>query len=128
MEATKRNKIIYWVFTIWMSLGMVSSAIVQILMIPEEVQLFEHLGFPLYFMHMLGILKLLGVAVVLMPKLPVLKEWAYSAFFFTMLVAFLSHIAMKDGFAETFPPAFLLTLTMLSWYFRPTGRRVNTPQ
>ena len=33
---SKRNKIIYWIATVWLSLGMLSTGIVQLLKIKEE--------------------------------------------------------------------------------------------
>ena len=122
---TKRNKIIYWVATIWMSLGMVSSGLVQILGVKEEIDLFNGLGYPLYFMTFLGVCKMLAVIVALMPKLPVLKEWAYAGFVFAMGGAVYSHLVMQHSFGETLPPVFLLTLTLLSWYFRPASRKAG---
>jgi VIT1/CCC1 family predicted Fe2+/Mn2+ transporter len=127
METTKkekRNKIIYWIATVWMSLGMVSSAIVQLIRMDEEVEMIEGLGYPLYFMTLIGVWKLLGVIVVLLPNLPLLKEWAYAGFFFTMSGAAISHLVMKDPMSEVLPTVFLLVLVMLSWYFRPAGRKV----
>ena len=123
---SKRNKIIYWIATIWLSLGMVSTAIVQLMGMKEEVDMFNHLGYPVYFLTILGVWKLLGVVAVLMPRLPLLKEWAYAGFFFAMSGAFISHVIMDDPFAETFPPVLLLLLTLASWYFRPADRRVVT--
>ncbi|MES2618906.1 MAG: DoxX family protein, partial [Bacteroidota bacterium] len=80
----KRNKIIYWIATVWLSLGMVSSGIVQFIKMQEEVDLFNDLGYPLYFLSILAVWKFLGVITVLMPKFPLLKEWAYAGFFFAM--------------------------------------------
>lgn len=124
MEKLKRNKIIYWIFTIWLCLGMVSSGIVQLLKVKEEVDLFTRLGYPLYFLSMLGICKLLAVTVVLVPKLPLLKEWAYAGFFFAMSGALYSHIVSGSHMNEIFPPVLLLVLTAISWYFRPADRRL----
>lgn len=123
-KSEKRKKIIYWIFTVWMSLGMASSAIVQLIKMPEEVEMFRHLEYPVYFMTLLGILKIAGVITMLVPKLPLLKEWAYAGFVFTMVGALYSHIATGDPFGEIFPPVLLLTLTLLSWYFRPANRKV----
>jgi hypothetical protein len=128
MENTKkekRNKIIYWIFTIWMSLGMTSTGIIQLLKTPEEVTMITHLGYPVYFLGFLGIMKILGVITIVIPKFPVLKEWAYACFFATMLCALYSHIAVSDPFKETFPPVLLLVLTFISWYFRPAGRKTD---
>ena len=122
---TKTRKIIYWVATIWMSLGMMSSAIVQLLDVPEEVMMMTHLGYRLYFAKILGIWKILGVIAVLAPGFPLIKEWAYAGFFFAMSGAMISHIVTGDGFGEIFPSMLLLTLTVVSWYFRPESRKMS---
>jgi len=121
---TKRNKIIYWIFTIWMCLGMVSSAVVQLLKVKDEVDTITQLGYPVYFMMIIGTWKILGVIAVLIPKRPLLKEWAYAGFFFTMSGAAISHIVSGDPFSKTFPSLFLLVLTVISWYFRPVDRKI----
>ena len=121
---TKRNKIVYWIATIWLSLGMVSTGIVQLLRVKEEVDMFAHLGYPIYFMTLLGIWKILGVIAVLVPKFPVVKEWAYAGFFFAMSGALISHVAMGDSAVDMFGPSLLLVLTVVSWYFRPESRKV----
>ena len=120
---TKRNKIIYWIATIWLSLGMLSTGIVQLIKMKEEADMITHLGYPLYIMTLLGITKILGVIAILIPKFPLLKEWAYAGFFFTMAGAVFSHVAAGDGAKEFFGPILLLILIMVSWYFRPAGRK-----
>lgn len=121
---TKRNKIIYWIATIWLSLGMVSSGIVQLLQVKEEVDMMTHLGYPLYFLTIIGVWKMLGVIAVLIPKFPLVKEWAYAGFFIAMTGAVISHIALGDGLKEIFGPVLLIVLTIVSWYFRPADRRL----
>ena len=120
---SKRNKIIYWIATLWLSLGMLSTGIVQIIKMEEEVTMFARLGYPAYLLTILGVWKILGVIAVLVPKFPILKEWAYAGFFFTMSGALVSHFAVGDGAAEYFGPTLLLVLTALSWYFRPADRK-----
>ena len=121
---TKRNKIIYWIATIWLALGMVSTGIVQLLKSKKEVDLMIHLGYPLYFLTILGIWKMLGVVAVLIPKFPLLKEWAYAGFFFAMSGAIFSHLVCRDGAKEFFGPVLLIILTVVSWYFRPAERKI----
>jgi len=120
----KRNKIIYWIATIWLSLGMVSTGFVQLLRSKEEADMFTHLGYPLYFLTILGVWKMLGVITVLIPKFPLVKEWAYAGFFFAMSGAVFSHAACGDGAKEFFGPSLLIILTVLSWYFRPADRKI----
>lgn len=121
---TKAKKIIYWVATIWMSLGMASSAVVQLMRIPEGVESISRLGYPSYLLSILGVWKLLGVAAILAPGLARLKEWAYAGFFFVASGALVSHVVMKDPIGEIFPSVLLLVLTILSWYFRPESRKL----
>lgn len=122
---TKRTKIIYWVATIWLALGMVSTGIVQLIKMEEEVANFTNLGYPIYLMTLIGVWKLLGVVAILMPKYPLLKEWAYAGFFFVMSGAIISHVAIGDEALALFGPILLLILTVISWYFRPAGRKIN---
>ena len=89
----------------------------------EEVEFIINLGYPMYFLTILGSCKILGVIAVLMPKFPLLKEWAYAGFFFTMSGAVFSHVAMGDSIKEMFGPLLLLILTVVSWYFRPADRK-----
>lgn len=123
-SASKAGKITYWVATLWLALGMTSTGIVQLIKMEEEVQMMEHLGYPIYFLTIIGLWKLLGVIAILIPKFPVLKEWAYAGFAFTMIGALASHLAVGDGMVELFGPTLLLVLTGISWYFRPTNRKL----
>ena len=120
----KRNKIIYWIATIWLALGMLSSGIVQLLKVKADVDFIIGLGYPVYFLTILGVWKMLGVIAVLIPKFPLVKEWAYAGFFLAMSGAIFSHIASGNAVNEIFPPLLLLILTVVSRYFRPAGRRV----
>jgi uncharacterized membrane protein YphA (DoxX/SURF4 family) len=121
---TKRNKIIYWVATIWLALGMVSTGMVQLLKMKEEVDMFTHLGYPIYLLTILGAWKILGTIAVLIPKFPLLKEWAYAGFFFVMSGAVFSHFVNGDVAKDFFGPVLLLVLTVVSWYFRPAERKL----
>jgi hypothetical protein len=121
---TKRNKIIYWIATLWLALGMTATGVVQILKMKEEVDMMNHLGYPLYFLTILGIWKILGVMAVLIPKFSLLKEWAYAGFFFAMSGAIFSHLACGDALIALFGPTLLLVLTIVSWYFRPMERKL----
>ena len=118
----KRSRIIYWIATIWLSLGMVTTGTVQLIGMDEEVEQITRLGYPGYLPVILGVWKLLGVVAILIPRFPVVKEWAYAGFFFAMSGAVFSHLAVGHGPMELFGPVLLLVLTALSWYFRPTDR------
>jgi hypothetical protein len=127
----KRGRsIAYWISTLWLALGMVSTGFVQLLRMqaegaiaPPGVYGITYLGYPIYFLTILGVWKILGAAVVVAPRFPLLKEWAYAGFFFTMSGAIFSHMALGDPLVEIFPSLLLLILTVVSWYLRPADRR-----
>lgn len=121
---TKLNKVVYWISTVWLSLGMLSSGLVQLLQVEDEVAFILALGYPPYFLTILGTWKIVGVIALLIPKFPLLKEWAYAGFFFAMSGALFSHIASASPMVEVAPSMLLLVLTALSWYFRPADRRI----
>ncbi|HLG40405.1 MAG TPA: DoxX family protein [Chitinophagaceae bacterium] len=128
LPAGKAGKIIYWIATIWLALGMLSTGSVQLLKLkgdgPGSLNSMIQLGYPAYFVTLLGIAKILGVAALLIPKYPLLKEWAYAGFFFMMSGAVFTHIAAGNSMSEVFPSLLLLVLTVVSWYFRPAGRKL----
>ena len=97
---TKTQKIICWIATLWRALDMVSTGAVKILKVKA------------------------GAVAALVPKFPLVKEWAYAGLFFAMTGAIFSHVASGDSLNEILPLILLLTLTLVSWYFRPAGRKL----
>lgn len=124
---TKRNKIIYWIATLWLALGMTATGIGQLIKMNDGaggLSSIIRLGYPVYLLPLLGVSKILGVVAILVPKFPLVKEWAYAGFFFLITGALYSHLASGDELKEFFGPALLLLLTVLSWYFRPLDRKL----
>lgn len=120
----KRNIVIYRVATSLLALGMCSGGMAQILKAKQNVDGIVHLGYPVYFMVMLGVWKILGVVAILIPKFKLLKEWAYAGFFFAMSGAVISHIVTGDGVSEYIAPLVFTLLTVVSWYFRPADKKI----
>src|SRR5258708_17312785 len=128
----KRNMIIYCGATLWLALGMLATRSFQLFKMEAEGALsppgvygITHLGYPIYFLTILGVWKIFGVVALLIPKFPLLKEWAYAGFFFAMSGAIFSHVAVGDPLKEVIPSLLLLILTVLSWYFRPAERKIT---
>ena len=119
----KSSKVIYWIATIWLALGMLSTGLVQVLHVKEEVAFVLDMGYPAYFLTIIGVWKILGAVAILIPRFPLLKEWTYAGFFFLMSGALFSHMALGHGFGEIAPVLLLLVLTIVSWYFRPMSRK-----
>jgi DoxX-like protein len=129
-SAVRAGKITYWIATLWLALGMVATGLVQLSKGKAGqggLDMITHLGYPAYLLSILGVWKILGVVALLIPKFPLLKEWAYAGFFFIMTGAILSHIIMGDPATELLPSLLLLLLTVTSWYFRPANRKIILP-
>lgn len=120
----KRNTIIYWIATGFLSFGMVAGGVQQLLQIGGYVDIFFQLGYPLYLMSILGFWKILGVIAILIPGFTLVKEWAYAGFFFAMSGAAVSHLAANQSLIEAIPSLILLTMTIVSWWFRPKNRKI----
>jgi hypothetical protein len=112
----KGKKIGYYVTTALFSLMMLGSASMYLTKNPEMVKAFAHLGYPLYFMTLLGTAKLLGALTLLIPMAPRgLKEWAYAGFTFNLIAAIASHASSGDAMADTLTPLMPMALLAASY-------------
>src|SRR3984893_10176296 len=80
------------------------------------------LGYPAYFLTILGVWKVLSAPVLLAPRLPRLKEWAYAGIFFDLTGAAASHAFSGDPFGKIATPLVLLLIAAASWALRPPSR------
>jgi hypothetical protein len=114
----------YWIITGILSFCLFSGGLAQALQLQGVVQGFKPLGYPIYFISIIGIWKMLGIIAILIPGFKLLKEWAYAGLFFTMTGAVISHIASNDIHAQIIAPAVLAIFIVLSWYLRPADRKI----
>ena len=122
----KRKLIWYWIITVLLSFCIFSGGLFQALQLPDVVNGFKPLGYPLYFISLIGIWKMLGIIAILIPNFKLLKEWAYAGIFFTMTGAVISHIASNDIKPQIAAPIILAIFTVLSWYLRPANRKISS--
>ena len=114
--------IVYWTTTTLTAASMAASAELYLTRNPKMMSQFKKLGYPGYFPTILGVFKLLGVAVLLLPRRGLLKEWAYAGFSFTFLGAAASHFA-KEQDKEVVAPLVSLAMLAASYLARPADRR-----
>ena len=100
----KTTRILYWVFTSLFAAFMIFSAIPNIMVNQQSIELFTQLGYPKYLISLMGWLKLVGAVVILIPGFPRIKEWAYAGLFFDLFGATYSSIAAA-GFS---PPMLFM--------------------
>jgi hypothetical protein len=129
---TKAQKTTYWFTTVVLALGLLGTGIQQLLRVEAEGALgppftwgIVKLGYPVYILTILGIWKILAAITILIPNYPLLKEWAYAGIFFLLTGALFSHVASGHPWTELIAAITLLTLTILSWYFRPAERKLR---
>jgi hypothetical protein len=113
----------YWLATAVLVTELGLGGVWDIARIPSVRTLTDHLGYPSYFLVLLGTWKVLAAVALLAPRRPLLKEWAYAGAFFTYTGALVSHLATGYDLGEVPVLGILTALTMLSWALRPPSRR-----
>ena len=117
----------YWLATAAVAGELGLGGIWDIARLPFVTDLVTHLGYPRYFLVLLGTWKVLGALALLIPGRPLLKEWAYAGAFFTYTGAIASHLTTGYALGEVGLLAVLTVLTVLSWAMRPSSRRIRRP-
>lgn len=120
----KRKLIWYWIITAVLSFFLFTGGLFQALLVKGVIDGFKPLGYPTYFIALIGIWKMLGIIAILVPKFKLLKEWAYAGLFFTMTGAVISHIASNDIKPQIIAPIVFSIFIVLSWYLRPADRKI----
>jgi uncharacterized membrane protein YphA (DoxX/SURF4 family) len=120
--ASRSGMIAYWVTTTLVATELALGGVLDILRIPYVLAIIEHLGYPSYFLVIMGVWKVLGAVALLVPRFPRLKEWAYAGAVFTYTGAVASHIAVGDGAGTLVAPIIFAGLTAASWALRPPAR------
>jgi hypothetical protein len=124
MESAPILKIAYWLATIAAALLFAVPGAALLANVPHFVNDMARLGYPAYFLAILGAFKLLGAATILVPGLPRLKEWAYAGMIFDAVCAALSRAAIGDAPFAIILPIAIGALVLLSWALRPDRRKL----
>ncbi len=122
---SRRRIIAYWVTTALVVFELALGGAWDVLRVPQVRGLFERLGYPQYFLVILGIWKLLGAVALVIPRFPRLKEWAYAGVIFDLTGAIASLVASGIRDAGTLGyPIVMVVVTVASWALRPPSRRL----
>lgn len=117
---------VYWAATIIIVAESLVGGVMDILRLAPFYPALHSLGYPAYFSTMLGVAKVAAGIVILAPRLPRLKEWAYAGISFNMAAAVASHVAVRDGVGNLVAPLMFLVLILASWALRPADRRLSS--
>jgi hypothetical protein len=121
MKVTAKS-IAYWVTTGILVLAILSGGIAELARRPETIDGMKQLGYPLYFVMIIGLWKLLALVALLAPGFARVKEWAYAGIFFNMTGAAVSHFVCHAAAWHVVVTASFAALAVISSALRPTGR------
>ena len=122
--------VVFWACTLFIAYENLEGSIWSFLRIEYVRFDLVHLGYPVYFLNILGTGELCIAVVLLIPRFPVAKAWAYAGATLNYSAAAASHLSVGDeGRSEFLTLAIIcLALTLTSWVLRPVDRRAPTPQ
>ena len=123
--STRTKPVAYWITTVLVAFAMFSGGIGELTRQPGNLEVVTILGYPTYFLTIIGLWKVAGAIALLVPRFPLLKEWAYAGIFFNMTGAAVSHVVAGDAAWHAFYTGFLAILTVASWALRPQSRTLG---
>jgi len=119
-----RRRIAYWITTSIVALEVGVGGIMDLLRTEHVRAVVSHLGYPIYVLTILGVWKIPGAIVLLIPRFPRLREWAYAGIFFEMTGAAFSHALFRDPGYFTITLTFAL-LSLVSWWLERQNRSAD---
>jgi len=108
-------RLVYWLVTPLFLLLQGWAAMQYLVEAPRMTATITDLGYPIYFMKMLGVAKVLGIVAIASGLSPRLKEWAYAGFTFDVAAAIVSHLSVGDSVLIALVPAVFLALQLISY-------------
>jgi uncharacterized membrane protein YphA (DoxX/SURF4 family) len=123
LDFTRGRLIAYWVATIAVASELALGGVWDLMRIDYVRNVVEHLGYPAYLLTIMGAWKVAGAVVLLVPRFPRLKEWAYAGAAINYASAVASHLIVGDGITAVSVPFALLTLAVTSWALHPSAQK-----
>jgi hypothetical protein len=127
----KTKTIVYWTMTILVAFFIGGGGVAQLAQFRANPHgVVPVLGYPMYFFAILGFWKVLGAIAILVPRFPLLKEWAYAGIFFDLTGAAASCAAVGGYGAYGFhvlAPLIITGFTVASWALRSPSRKICLP-
>jgi uncharacterized membrane protein len=118
----------YWGSTLLLGTEGIVGGVLALIRFPAYTGIITHLGYPRYFMSIIGVWYTLAGLALLVPRFPRLKEWAYAGLIINYTGAAASHMAAGDPIGAQVAPTIFICLTVASWALRPPARRLDGPR
>ena len=122
----KKLKTWYWIATVIFALMMIMDGFGGVTQQEAGKEVLKHLGYPMYFLVIVGVAKLLGAIAILQTKFKAIKEWAYAGFAFNFIGAFFSRLAVGDEASLLIPPIVALIIMFIPYILWKVRERRNT--
>lgn len=115
IQELRKEKIIYRVGIIMLVMWFGASGYMEITRNPLVWDHTILMGYPPYFITSLGIAKIAGVLIILIPnKLAWLKEWVFAGMFFDVIFAFISGYSFP-GIIDIIKPCVAFVLILVTY-------------
>ncbi|GAA2755497.1 DoxX family protein [Actinopolymorpha rutila] len=115
---------VYWSATALVVGECAIGGAMDLLRMPPFYPVMIELGYPSYLATIMGTAKIAAAVVLLAPRLPRLKEWAYAGVMINLVGAIASNVAMHQPSSGLIVPFAFAGLALLSWALRPSDRRL----
>lgn len=110
-----RLRIAYWIATILFALWLLGDGLGGVLQVEAGRDSLAHLGYPMYFLLIVGFAKLCAAIAILQTRYTTIKEWAYAGYAFNCLAAFASRAFVGDSFALVVLPLIFLAIMFVPY-------------
>ena len=131
LATSRATTFLYWTCTALGAFLVASGGLAYALAVPDVAAGVVQLGYPLYFVQLIGVWKVLGGLAIVAPGVPRLKEWAYAGLLFELTGAAVSNAFMGDSMGAAWwhvpAPLMVAALVVGSWVLRPASRRLPGP-
>ena len=121
---SRARQIAYWPLTVASAAAVAIPGAANFMHAPHIAHDMTHLGYPEYFMTLLGLWKMLAAVAIAVPRFARLKEWAYAGMIFDLTGAAFSRLMMRDGAVLVAMPLLIGVVVVASWALRPHSRRL----
>jgi uncharacterized membrane protein YphA (DoxX/SURF4 family) len=105
----------YWISTGLIALAFGSGGVAYLAGGEDQLRGMAELGYPAYFVTILGVWKVLGALAIVTPRFPRLREWAYAGIAFDLIGAAASHAAVGHPVVKVMVPLVVLAIMAVSW-------------
>jgi uncharacterized membrane protein YphA (DoxX/SURF4 family) len=123
--SSRMRALSYWISTAILLFVMVSGAVAEWTHQWGTLETHTVLGYPIYFLAIIGSWKALGALALAVPGFTRVKEWAYAGMFFNMTGAFISHAVVGDPVYHLVATGSITVLVVASWALRPPTRTLG---